>query len=118
MHLVSTIPSIDCSKQNLGIKCSINCKHLSYNTFKDTFGVPDTLIPIYSWCLQCSEIKSGVFDVVQSIVPSRMYSTLKGGAIHEYLSSLRHISRSEASRLAQGFEKTTRRRRYELSMSN
>ncbi|KAH0989402.1 hypothetical protein GBA52_000885 [Prunus armeniaca] len=62
-----------------------------------------------------SEIKSGVVDVVQSIVPSRMYSTLKGGAIHEYLSSLRHISRSETSRLAQGFEKTTRRRRRRVA---
>ncbi|XP_050366091.1 uncharacterized protein LOC126784657 isoform X2 [Argentina anserina] len=58
-----------------------------------------------------SEIKSRVFDAVQSIVPSKFKSTLRGSAYIEYLSSLRHISRSEASRLSKGVENTTRRRK-------
>lgn len=72
----------------------------------------------HSLCLHCREIHTRVFDVIQSIVPSRTYSNLRGGAHHEYLSSLRHISRSEASRLSEGAEKTTRSRRYALSMLN
>ncbi|XP_048438990.1 uncharacterized protein LOC103953161 isoform X3 [Pyrus x bretschneideri] len=62
-----------------------------------------------------SEIQSRVFDVIRSIVPSRTYSNLRGGAQHEYLSSLRHISRSEASRLSEGAEKTTRSRRRRVA---
>lgn len=62
-----------------------------------------------------SEIKSCVFDAIQSIVPSRFNLTLRGSTYLEYLSSLRHISRSEASRLSKGVEMTTRRRRRRVA---
>ncbi|XP_062020623.1 uncharacterized protein LOC133737007 isoform X2 [Rosa rugosa] len=62
-----------------------------------------------------SEIKSHIFDAIQSIVPSRFNLTLRGSAYLEYLSSLRHISRSEASRLSKGVEMTTRRRRRRVA---
>ncbi|XP_021740360.1 uncharacterized protein LOC110706706 isoform X2 [Chenopodium quinoa] len=49
-------------------------------------------------------------NIVQSVVPLRSYLTVRGSVLHDYLSSLTHISRSEASRLAEAAEKTKRRR--------
>ncbi|KAK9270529.1 hypothetical protein L1049_026110 [Liquidambar formosana] len=58
-----------------------------------------------------SELESCLYGIVQSLVPSRSYMTLKGDAFHEYLSSLGQISRSEASRLSESIDKTKRQRR-------
>ncbi|XP_062098081.1 uncharacterized protein LOC133803953 isoform X2 [Humulus lupulus] len=59
-----------------------------------------------------SENKSHLVDVVQSIVPSKSLMTLKGSACYEYLSSLRCISKSEASRLSNDTGKPRKRRRW------
>ncbi|KAM6572301.1 hypothetical protein CsatA_016381 [Cannabis sativa] len=59
-----------------------------------------------------SENKSRLVDVVQSIVPSKSFMTLKGAACYEYLSSLRCISKSEASRLSENSVKPRKRRRW------
>ncbi|KAE8731245.1 Adenine nucleotide alpha hydrolases-like superfamily protein [Hibiscus syriacus] len=56
------------------------------------------------------EVKSCLFDIIRSIVPSRLHLALKGVACHEYISSLGGISRSEASRLPVGTGLTKRRR--------
>ncbi|GMH21840.1 hypothetical protein Nepgr_023683 [Nepenthes gracilis] len=56
------------------------------------------------------EKETVLHNIIQSIVPSRLYLALKGCPFHEYLSSLACISRSEASRLSQNTESTTRRR--------
>ncbi|XP_048332117.2 uncharacterized protein LOC107421034 isoform X1 [Ziziphus jujuba] len=57
-----------------------------------------------------SKAKSCLFDIIQSTVPSKSYMTLKGVAFNEYLSSLRNISRSEASRLSENIDNTRRKR--------
>ncbi|XP_022765911.1 uncharacterized protein LOC111310770 [Durio zibethinus] len=57
------------------------------------------------------EVKSRLFDIIRSLVPSRLYLALKGAAFHEYISSLGWISRSEASRLSVGMGLTKRRTR-------
>ncbi|KAB5568603.1 hypothetical protein DKX38_002396 [Salix brachista] len=57
-----------------------------------------------------SEMKSCLFDIIQSIIPSRSYMTMKGDAFYEYLSSLGHIARSEASRLSASIDKIKCRR--------
>ncbi|KAJ1388107.1 P-loop containing nucleoside triphosphate hydrolase [Sesbania bispinosa] len=57
-----------------------------------------------------SENKTSLFEVIQSIVPARISLALKGDAFNEYLCSLRQISRSEASRIAQCVEKKRRGR--------
>ncbi|KAL8133734.1 hypothetical protein AgCh_008972 [Apium graveolens] len=49
-------------------------------------------------------------SLVQSIVPTRSHLSVKGDALHEYLSSLSHISRSEANRLSENLHKSRRRR--------
>jgi len=63
-----------------------------------------------------SENKTSQFEAIQSIVPARIYLALKGDVFNEYLSSLRQISRAEASRSSQGVEKK-RRGRYMFSNS-
>ncbi|KAJ7959130.1 ATPase family AAA domain-containing protein 5 [Quillaja saponaria] len=72
--------------------------------------------------LPLSEIKPCVFNVIQSVVPARSFLAVKGIAFCEYLSSLRKISRSEASRLSKGIETTRKRRgrtaRHYLSTGN
>ncbi|KAK8646920.1 hypothetical protein V6N13_120687 [Hibiscus sabdariffa] len=45
------------------------------------------------------------------MVPSRSHLALKGVPFREYVSSLEHISRSEASRLSAHMDVTKRRRR-------
>ncbi|XP_041009916.1 uncharacterized protein LOC121254019 [Juglans microcarpa x Juglans regia] len=57
-----------------------------------------------------SEMNSSLFNIIQSILPARSYLTVRDVRFYEYLSSLRLISRSEASRLSEGTEKTRRRR--------
>ncbi|XP_024451631.2 uncharacterized protein LOC7463160 isoform X5 [Populus trichocarpa] len=57
-----------------------------------------------------SEMKSCLFYIIQSLVPSRSYMTVKGEAFYEYLSSLGHIARSEASRLSASIDKIKGRR--------
>ncbi|KAJ6335668.1 hypothetical protein OIU78_012311 [Salix suchowensis] len=57
-----------------------------------------------------SEMKSCLYDIIQSIIPSRSYMTMKGDAFYEYLSSLGHIARSEASRLSASIDKIKCRR--------
>ncbi|XP_038717111.1 uncharacterized protein LOC120010394 isoform X2 [Tripterygium wilfordii] len=57
-----------------------------------------------------SDKKSCLFDIIQSIVPSRLYLALKCEAFHDYLSSLAHISRTEVSHLSKSIGKTKRRR--------
>ncbi|KAF2291400.1 hypothetical protein GH714_023675 [Hevea brasiliensis] len=57
-----------------------------------------------------SEQKLHYTNIIQSVVPSRAYMTIKGDAFYEYLSSLGHISRSESSRLSEGDGKNKRRR--------
>ncbi|KAH1255873.1 hypothetical protein AAZV13_04G206200 [Glycine max] len=59
---------------------------------------------------QKSENKTSQFKAIQSIVPARISLALKGGAFNEYLSSLREITRSEASRISQEVEKNRRGR--------
>ncbi|XP_057250078.1 uncharacterized protein LOC104891151 isoform X3 [Beta vulgaris subsp. vulgaris] len=56
------------------------------------------------------EKKMCLQHIVQSVVPLRSYLTVRGNALHEYLSSLAHISRLEDSRLAESAAKTKRRR--------
>ncbi|GAB2235229.1 hypothetical protein Droror1_Dr00027724 [Drosera rotundifolia] len=56
------------------------------------------------------ERESTYGDILQSIVPPRLYLAVKGYSYHEYLSSLAQISRSEAIRLSQDSENTIRRR--------
>ncbi|KAG5245916.1 P-loop containing nucleoside triphosphate hydrolases superfamily [Salix suchowensis] len=56
------------------------------------------------------EMKSCLRDIIESIVPSRAYMTMKGDAIYEYQSSLGHIARSEASRLSASTGKMKGRR--------
>lgn len=58
----------------------------------------------------CREKKMCLQHIVQSVVPLRSYLTVRGNALHEYLSSLAHISRLEDSRLAESAAKTKRRR--------
>lgn len=64
----------------------------------------------YLGSLQYSKMQASPFNVIQSIVPPRLTLALKGVAFNEYLSALRHISRSEAFRISQGVEPTKRRR--------
>uniref|UniRef100_A0A6N2LV02 Uncharacterized protein n=1 Tax=Salix viminalis TaxID=40686 RepID=A0A6N2LV02_SALVM len=56
------------------------------------------------------EMKSCLRDIIESIVPSRAYMTMKGDAFYEYQSSLGHIARSEASRLSASTGKMKGRR--------
>lgn len=56
------------------------------------------------------EMKSGLFNRVKSLVPSRSYLALKGYAFHEYLSSLGCILRSEAFRSTESSNNTKKRR--------
>lgn len=56
------------------------------------------------------EMKSGLFNRVKSLVPSRSYLALKGYAFHEYLSSLGCILRSESFRLTESSNNTKKRR--------
>ncbi|PON46995.1 Checkpoint protein [Parasponia andersonii] len=58
-----------------------------------------------------SENKSCLVDIVQSVVPPKSLMALKGAACYEYLSSLRCISKSEASRLSEDNVKPRKRRR-------
>ncbi|XP_014501576.1 uncharacterized protein LOC106762275 isoform X2 [Vigna radiata var. radiata] len=55
--------------------------------------------------MQKSEKKRSLIEVIQSIAPPKTSLALKGYAFNEYLSSLRHISRSEAFRISQVVEK-------------
>nr|KYP55154.1 ATPase family AAA domain-containing protein 5 [Cajanus cajan] len=55
--------------------------------------------------MQKSETKTSLSGVIQSIVPAKLSLALKGDVFNEYLSSLRHISRSEAVRISQEVEK-------------
>ncbi|KAI9395038.1 hypothetical protein POPTR_005G177000v4 [Populus trichocarpa] len=57
-----------------------------------------------------SEMKSSLRDIIESIVPSRAYMTMKGDAFYEYQSSLCHIARSEASRFSASIVRTKGRR--------
>ncbi|KAK9167601.1 hypothetical protein Scep_002792 [Stephania cephalantha] len=57
------------------------------------------------------EIKVHLYDMVQTVVPSKLYLASKGAAFHEYLSSLGHISKLEASRVSEGINNTKRRRK-------
>ncbi|KAH1057489.1 hypothetical protein J1N35_035554 [Gossypium stocksii] len=65
------------------------------------------------------DVKSCLFDIISSVVPSRFCLALKGDAFLEYVSSLGYISKSEASRLSVGTSLTkrcrTRRSRHYLS---
>ncbi|RDX75060.1 ATPase family AAA domain-containing protein 5, partial [Mucuna pruriens] len=60
--------------------------------------------------MQKSKNKACLFEVIQSIVPARIFLALKGDVFNEYLSSLRQISRSEAFRISQVVEKQRRGR--------
>ncbi|XWS15124.1 hypothetical protein CRYUN_Cryun35bG0066900 [Craigia yunnanensis] len=55
-----------------------------------------------------TDVKSYLFNIIRSIVPSRLYLALRGAAFHEYISSLGCISRSEASCLSIGMGFTKR----------
>ncbi|CAI0431421.1 unnamed protein product [Linum tenue] len=61
------------------------------------------------------ENHSLMFDIVRSIVPSKSHSTIKGESFQDYLSTLSHISRSEASRLSEQGNCLTRRRKTRAS---
>ncbi|KAJ6681667.1 P-LOOP CONTAINING NUCLEOSIDE TRIPHOSPHATE HYDROLASES SUPERFAMILY PROTEIN [Salix koriyanagi] len=63
------------------------------------------------------EMKSCLRDIIESMVPSRAYMTMKGDAFYEYQSSLGHIARSEASRLSASTGKM-KGRRYVLVMGD
>ncbi|XP_017243940.1 uncharacterized protein LOC108215858 [Daucus carota subsp. sativus] len=55
------------------------------------------------------ESAASLCSVVQSIIPTGSYLSVKGNALHEYLSSLSQISRSEANRLSESLQKSRRR---------
>ncbi|XP_010999406.1 PREDICTED: uncharacterized protein LOC105107249 [Populus euphratica] len=57
-----------------------------------------------------SEMQSSLRDIIESIVPSRAYMTMKGDAFYEYQSSLCHIARSDTSRLSASIVRTKGRR--------
>ncbi|KAL9251755.1 hypothetical protein AKJ16_DCAP12337 [Drosera capensis] len=57
------------------------------------------------------EQESAHTEILQSIVPPRLYLAVKGYSYHEYLSSLAQISRSEPFQLSQDSENTRRPRR-------
>ncbi|XP_057974939.1 uncharacterized protein LOC131162458 isoform X2 [Malania oleifera] len=59
--------------------------------------------------LKC-EIGPRLQNIVQSMLPSKSHFTLKGDAVHEYVSSLCQISRAEASRLSESINKKKLRR--------
>jgi hypothetical protein len=69
------------------------------------FSEPNSL-----WFSPSSEMKSSLRDIIESIVPSRAYMTMKGDAFYEYQSSLCHIARSEASRFSASIVRTKGRR--------
>lgn len=59
--------------------------------------------------LLCRESAS-LCSLVQSVIPTRSHLSVKGDALHEYLSSLSQISRSEANRLSENLHQSQRRR--------
>uniref|UniRef100_A0A7N0ZV90 AAA+ ATPase domain-containing protein n=1 Tax=Kalanchoe fedtschenkoi TaxID=63787 RepID=A0A7N0ZV90_KALFE len=74
------------------------------------------------------EANSGCLDIVRSIVPPRSYLVVRGETLHEYISCLNNISRSETSRLSSGVDDAKGRRgrfghylcgdRFSLSMED
>ncbi|XP_019438576.1 PREDICTED: uncharacterized protein LOC109344305 isoform X2 [Lupinus angustifolius] len=60
--------------------------------------------------MQKSENRTSLSNVIQSIVPARISLSLRDVAINEYLSSLRRISRSEASRISESVQMKRRGR--------
>ncbi|KAE9587188.1 putative checkpoint protein Rad17/Rad24 [Lupinus albus] len=60
--------------------------------------------------MQKSENRTSLSNVIQSIVPARISLSLKDVPINEYLSSLRRISRSEASRISESVQMKRRGR--------
>lgn len=67
--------------------------------------------------MQYKESRTSLFNVIQSIVPKRSSSAIKGIAFNEFLSSLRQISISEGFRMSQGV-KNMRKGRYIFVVSN
>ncbi|GAB4861357.1 hypothetical protein Ancab_036519 [Ancistrocladus abbreviatus] len=57
-----------------------------------------------------SEKEMSLHNILQSVVPARLYFALKGDAFPDYLSSLAQMSRSEALRLSQNNDNMKRRR--------
>jgi len=64
---------------------------------------------------KCRERQTSLQDMLTSIVPLRSHLALRGNALHDYLSSLAHISRSEAFRLAEATEKRKGRRQVVMN---
>ncbi|KAH6782670.1 hypothetical protein C2S51_007963 [Perilla frutescens var. frutescens] len=58
-----------------------------------------------------SKSDSALHNILQTVVPSKSYLTAKGGAFHEYISTLSQISRYETSRLSECIDSGRKRRR-------
>ncbi|KAL9234676.1 hypothetical protein vseg_009519 [Gypsophila vaccaria] len=73
------------------------------SSFLETQTADSSTTRVREMCLQ---------NIVRSITPTRSFLASKGNALHDYLSSLAHISKFEASRLAEceAAQKTQRRR--------
>ncbi|KAG8378276.1 hypothetical protein BUALT_Bualt08G0120700 [Buddleja alternifolia] len=60
--------------------------------------------------LLTSKSDSCLSNILKTVVPSKSYLAAKGGAFHEYISTLSQISRFEASRLSQCIDNRRQRR--------
>lgn len=81
----------------------------AYTSLRTDFGIQSLSSAMY---LQCREVEPRLYNTVNSLVPPRSHLALKGSALHEYLSFLSQISRSEASCLQERKNRTKQRGRY------
>lgn len=72
------------------------------------------LSPCQTWLsfvfLCCRKTRASLFDVIESMGPSKLYLYLRDHAFYDYLSSLGKISKAETARLSRDTDK--KRRRY------
>ncbi|XP_058089608.1 uncharacterized protein LOC131236455 isoform X2 [Magnolia sinica] len=61
------------------------------------------------------EVEPRLYGTVLSIVPAKSRLALKGATLHEYLSSLSQISKSEGSRMSGSADMANRRRRVRVA---
>ncbi|KAK4758310.1 hypothetical protein SAY87_019611 [Trapa incisa] len=107
MDLTSEILSLTCDKMALA---KMILRDMRGSNFRVDDEMDHWLSSPNGQDIPIEERKSSLSDVVQSLIPPRICLSLKGNALYEYLSSLRNISRIEASRLSQGTDIKKRRR--------
>ncbi|KAK9743391.1 hypothetical protein RND81_03G236100 [Saponaria officinalis] len=86
---------------------------LNRNKSQGSLGDGSSIIDVQSASSSIARVRETCLtNIVRSVTPSKTFLALKGSALHDYLSSLAHISRIEASRLAEreAAQKTQRRR--------